>query len=156
MILIFKRDQLSQQSMLKNNRHILLMLSDPTKRGKYRYMSVLGVPSFISDFPPESPIAACKALSTVPGLPAVINICKVVAAATVARMTCRQQLAAWKTAQHRIQVFSQSNDCFSHEHTLPIPSESETPSAPVFQILRPPLGLLSAVSPSPRRQRYPS
>lgn len=89
MNLIFKRDQLSQQSMLKNNGHILLSLSDPMKRGKYHYMEVLGVSSFISDFPPESPITACKALSTVPGSQEVINICKVVVAAAIARMTCR-------------------------------------------------------------------
>lgn len=90
MNLIFKRDQFSQQSVLKNDCHILLILSDPVRRGKYHGTAVLGVSSFTDDFPQESPITPRKALSTVPGSPQEINIYKPVMAAAVARMTCRE------------------------------------------------------------------
>lgn len=37
--------------MLKNDCHILLILSDPVRRRKYHHMAVLGVAGFTGDFP---------------------------------------------------------------------------------------------------------
>lgn len=80
-------------------------------------MAVLGVSSFISDFPQESPITACKAFSIVSGWTpiCIINICNL-AAAAIARMTADSaHLASQNPAQHRIQVFSQLKKYLSHE-----------------------------------------
>lgn len=80
-------------------------------------MAVLGVSSFISDFPQESPITACKAFSIVPGWTpvSIINICNL-AAAAIARMTAESaHLASQNPAQHRTQVFSQLKKYLSHE-----------------------------------------